>query len=47
MPRTAMSVGLAKIPTLRELYKSGVLKGVEAAKHRYPPKAALLDRVSL
>ncbi|KAI0368809.1 A1pp-domain-containing protein [Pilatotrama ljubarskyi] len=42
-----MSVGLSKIPTLRELYKSGVLKTAEAAKARYPPKPTLLDRVSL
>ncbi|CDO74486.1 hypothetical protein BN946_scf184979.g41 [Trametes cinnabarina] len=42
-----MSVPLSKIPTLRELYKAGVLKGTEAAKARYPPKQALLDRVSL
>ncbi|KAI0331853.1 A1pp-domain-containing protein [Cubamyces sp. BRFM 1775] len=42
-----MSVSLSKVPTLRELYKAGVLKAVEAAKARYPPKPALLDRVSL
>ncbi|KAI0649450.1 A1pp-domain-containing protein [Trametes meyenii] len=42
-----MSVGLAKIPTLRELYKAGVLKATEVTKARYPPKPALLDRVSL
>ncbi|KAI0360221.1 A1pp-domain-containing protein [Trametes cingulata] len=42
-----MSVGLSKIPTLRELYKSGVLKTAEAAKARYPSKPSLLDRVSL
>ncbi|KAH9903082.1 A1pp-domain-containing protein [Cubamyces lactineus] len=42
-----MSVSLSKIPTLRELYKSGVLKNVEAAKMRYPSKPVLLDRVSL
>ncbi|KAI0661785.1 A1pp-domain-containing protein [Cubamyces menziesii] len=42
-----MSVPLSKIPTLRELYKSGVLSTVEAAKARYPSKPALLDRVSL
>ncbi|KAL7278978.1 hypothetical protein ACG7TL_006810 [Trametes sanguinea] len=36
------------IPTLRELYKAGVLKGTaDAAKARHPPKQALLDRVSL
>ncbi|OSC98278.1 A1pp-domain-containing protein [Trametes coccinea BRFM310] len=43
-----MSVPLSKIPTLRELYKAGVLKGTaDAAKARHPPKQALLDRVSL
>ncbi|KAI0767995.1 A1pp-domain-containing protein [Trametes elegans] len=41
------AVGLARIPSLRELYKSGVLKATESAKARYPPKPALLDRVSL
>ncbi|RDX57033.1 A1pp-domain-containing protein [Lentinus brumalis] len=40
-----MSVALAKIPTIRELYKAGVLKAVDAAKHA--PNPALLDRVSL
>lgn len=43
----AMSVGLARLPTLRELYKSGVLKSAEAATIRHPEKSALLDRVSL
>ena len=43
-----MPVSLSKIPTLRELYKSGVLRGVaDPAKLRHPPKSALLDRVSL
>ncbi|KAI0787428.1 A1pp-domain-containing protein [Fomes fomentarius] len=42
-----MAVGLAKIPTLRELYKSGVLKSVEPAKLRHAAKPALLERVSL
>ncbi|KAI0822535.1 A1pp-domain-containing protein [Trametes gibbosa] len=42
-----MSVGLSKIPTLRELYRSGVLKSADAAKLCHQPKAALLDRVSL
>ncbi|KAI9061110.1 A1pp-domain-containing protein [Trametes sanguinea] len=42
-----MSVPLSKIPTLRELYKAGVLKGADAAKARHPPRQALLDRVSL
>ncbi|RPD59654.1 A1pp-domain-containing protein [Lentinus tigrinus ALCF2SS1-7] len=40
-----MSVALTKIPTIRELYKAGVLKAVDAAKHA--PNPALLDRVSL
>ncbi|KAI0750133.1 A1pp-domain-containing protein [Daedaleopsis nitida] len=40
-----MPVALSEIPTLRELYKSGVLNAVESAK--YPSKPALLDRVSL
>ncbi len=43
----AMSVGLTRLPTLRELYKSGVLKSAEAAAIRHPEKPALLDRVSL
>lgn len=43
----AMSVGLAELATLRELYKSGVLKSAEAASLRHPAKSALLDRVSL
>ena len=43
-----MPVSLSKIPTLRELYKSGILRGVaDPAKLRHPPKSALLDRVSL
>ncbi|EIW57258.1 A1pp-domain-containing protein [Trametes versicolor FP-101664 SS1] len=42
-----MSVGLAELATLRELYKSGVLKSAEAASLRHPAKSALLDRVSL
>lgn len=49
LPRTTvkMAVGLAKIPTLRELYKSGVLKSAEPAKLRHAAKPALLERVSL
>lgn len=48
VPRTpAMSVGLAELATLRELYKSGVLKSAEAASLRHPARSALLDRVSL
>lgn len=42
-----MAVGLVKIPTLRELYKSGVLKSAEPAKLRHAAKPALLERVSL
>ena len=40
-----MSVALAQIPTVRELYKAGVLKAVDAAKHA--PTPAPLARVSL
>ncbi|KAI0635597.1 A1pp-domain-containing protein [Trametes polyzona] len=42
-----MAIALSRIPSLRELYKSGALKSADAAKIRYPPKPALLDRVSL
>ncbi|TBU42770.1 A1pp-domain-containing protein [Dichomitus squalens] len=43
-----MHVALSTIPTIRELYKSGVLKGsAVTARVRYPPKSALLYRVSL
>ncbi|KAI0671409.1 A1pp-domain-containing protein [Trametes maxima] len=42
-----MYVGLTKIPTLRELYKVGVLKAAEGTSVRYSSKPALLDRVSL
>ncbi|KAI1796983.1 A1pp-domain-containing protein [Ganoderma leucocontextum] len=43
-----MPVTLSRIPTLRELYKSGVLTAVaDTAKVRHPPKSALLDRISL
>ncbi|EIN10011.1 A1pp-domain-containing protein [Punctularia strigosozonata HHB-11173 SS5] len=36
---------LNQVPTLKELYKSAILKAV--AQPRYPANAALLDRVSL
>ncbi|KAH9856651.1 A1pp-domain-containing protein [Lenzites betulinus] len=42
-----MPVPLSRIPTLRELYRSGVLKGTEATQVAHRSKAALLDRVSL
>ncbi|KAI8980051.1 A1pp-domain-containing protein [Trametes punicea] len=42
-----MAIPLSKVPTLRELYKAGVLRSAESAKARYPPTSALLDRVSL
>ena len=42
-----MPVGLDNIPTLRELYKQGVIKAADAAQVLHPPHAALLDRVSL
>ncbi|KAM5537197.1 hypothetical protein V8D89_009130 [Ganoderma adspersum] len=43
-----MPVALSRIPTLRGLYKSGVLKAVtDTVEVRYPPKSALLDRISL
>ncbi|OBZ72476.1 High-affinity glucose transporter [Grifola frondosa] len=43
----SMSVGLSKIPTLRELYGSAVLKAADTAKLCYQPRPSLLDRVSL
>ncbi|CAL1716891.1 unnamed protein product [Somion occarium] len=42
-----MPVELSKIPTLRELYKSGVLHAVSAEKAHFSPSSKLLDRVSL
>lgn len=40
-----MALRLAAIKTLRESYKTGVIKAVKSPK--YPLKPALLDRVSL
>ena len=46
--RTPMPVALSRIPTLRELYKSGVLKAVaDTVQVRHTPKSTLLDRISL
>ncbi|KAI0951038.1 hypothetical protein AcW1_008186 [Taiwanofungus camphoratus] len=42
-----MPVGLPKIPTLRELYRTSVMKRAQVSTTRYQPKGALLDRVSL
>lgn len=41
-----MTVTLSKIPTLRELYKLSIL-APDFSRLRYPPKASLLDKVSL
>jgi len=40
-----MTIKLASIKTLRELYVAGVIKATKSPK--YPPKPTLLDRVSL
>ena len=41
------AVSLSKIPTLRELYKTSVLRAIDLPKARYQPKDTYLDRVSL
>lgn len=40
-------VNLSKIPTLRELYKTSVLRAIDLSKARYQPKYAYLDKVAL
>ncbi|OCH84726.1 A1pp-domain-containing protein [Obba rivulosa] len=42
-----MPISLSKIPTLRELYRTSVLRAADPAKLRHPPRGSLLERISL
>ncbi|EPQ52877.1 A1pp-domain-containing protein [Gloeophyllum trabeum ATCC 11539] len=42
-----MPVRLSQIKTVRDLFRTAALRPASAEKLRYPPKASLLDRVSL
>ncbi|EMD33911.1 hypothetical protein CERSUDRAFT_117441 [Gelatoporia subvermispora B] len=42
-----MVVTLSRIPTLRELYRTSVLRLADSAKPRHQPRGCLLDKISL